>query len=870
MIRWNPDAEDLFTQHCEELRAALLATGADPDEVFADWRALIETRAAQNGETAVAVTRVQSEITGFAAVLGDVTAPPPAAPPPSPSPDYQRPFMSWFRRGITVLLWLLGVALPIGTLGFEWLAGFCAEAFFDPLPTWLHIALIALVPVANAWTLLALAGRCRWRPATHILNGMAIGTAAFYALRFAVLTPFAIIAIVYFGIGLIPLAPLCALWAAIILRSRARRYAKEKRAAPPPPVWRAALPAFLLLLLLLLPQLAVIRYVPAIENPDPATRLRAVRILRAIGDTDFLLQRCYRSTENMDPFTLLAIGSFREGIRQFSRENARVAYYRVTGTPFNAVPPPRIRGFRGQTLMSDDWFDPALGSDQVAARIKNLALFQSRLDGRVETADGIAYLEWTLEFRNAATIEREARALIALPPGAVVSRVTLWINDEPREAAFGGRSQTRQAYQQVAVRQRRDPVLVTTAGDDRILLQCFPVPPDGTIKTRIGISAPLLIPDATQAEAFLRLPALIEQNFGVAANTPTTVWLESDAAPTSASEGLTATATDNRIAIRGKLPADSSAPAASLRLPMALPHPPHIATDQRLHNEQTVLQTLRLPSQPPTTPPALALVLDGSARMAPHAATIRALLDAIPPDTLLYFVRAGDLPTATAGRPAARDLRFFGGCDNAPALALAADWATRHNHAPILWIHAAQPLLAADLESLRQIADFARGQLQIHSLQLGPGADRISEKMADLRVIHPLPIADASPRAILDTLSGKAATWHRVLIPAAAAPAAAPDGSSHIVRLWAADEIARLSAPYRKADPADAIALARDFQLVTPVSGAVVLETAAQYAAHNLTPAADATTPGIVPEPATLTLLLLGAASLLATRRQRR
>ena len=53
------------------------------------------------------------------------------------------------------------------------------------------------------------------------------------------------------------------------------------------------------------------------------------------------------------------------------------------------------------------------------------------------------------------------------------------------------------------------------------------------------------------------------------------------------------------------------------------------------------------------------------------------------------------------------------------------------------------------------------------------------------------------------------------------------------------------------------------------VFGVVVLETAAQYKAHGLEPADPATTPGIVPEPGTLGLLLIGAPLLLAARRRR-
>ena len=46
-------------------------------------------------------------------------------------------------------------------------------------------------------------------------------------------------------------------------------------------------------------------------------------------------------------------------------------------------------------------------------------------------------------------MQREARAELALPPGGVVSRVTLWIDGVEREAAFAGRDATRRAYERV-------------------------------------------------------------------------------------------------------------------------------------------------------------------------------------------------------------------------------------------------------------------------------------------------------------------------------------------------------------------------------------------------------------------------------------
>jgi hypothetical protein len=81
----------------------------------------------------------------------------------------------------------------------------------------------------------------------------------------------------------------------------------------------------------------------------------------------------------------------------------------------------------------------------------------------------LAYLEWTLEFRNDSQRLQEARAQIALPTGGFVSRVTLWVDGEEREAAFAARADVRKAYERV-VKKQRDPLLVTTNGPDRLIL----------------------------------------------------------------------------------------------------------------------------------------------------------------------------------------------------------------------------------------------------------------------------------------------------------------------------------------------------------------------------------------------------------------
>jgi hypothetical protein len=92
-------------------------------------------------------------------------------------------------------------------------------------------------------------------------------------------------------------------------------------------------------------------------------------------------------------------------------------------------------------------------------------------------------------------------------------------------------------------------------------------------------------------------------------------------------------------------------------------------------------------------------------------------------------------------------------------------------------------------------------------------------------------------------------------------PVGAPKLSSHVVRLWARDEIQRLAA---SRSVAEAVKLAGQYQLVTPVSGAVVLETKAQFERAGLEPVSSDSVP-TVPEPGTLALL--GLAAILAGAR---
>jgi hypothetical protein len=772
----------------------------------------------------------------------------------------------------TILLGFFGVVLPAATLVIELVSHWCASILFDPIPSPAHVALVALVPLANVAAIAGMrGGRADWLAWLGWLNGAAIGAAGLYALLFLPFSPFAAIGILFFGAGLLPLSPPIALVCAIVLRVRLRRLARIAELKPPPGLWLGMSAAILLVSALEAPKLVTFVGLQMATSGSETDEASGIRLLRAAGNRDELLRACYVQSSGVfgDPLSFL----FTEFGRRVPESQARAIYYRVTGTPFNAVKPPDLRGLRGRGDWWMDDLDFGQGGDQVLARTRGLTLADSRLDAAVDAADCTAYTEWILVFHNASTRQQEARAQVALPRGSVVSRLTLWIDGQEREAAFGSRSQVRQAYERVVAR-RRDPVLVTTSGPDQILVQCFPVPPNnGTMKLRIGITSPLDLDSLSSG--LLRLPFIVERNFNIPESLAHAVWIESRGRLSAGRRELTeAVARGGGFALRGDLKGatlDEPVAVAVARDPAATITS---APDARGGNGFVVRQQVR--ERAVTPPGRLAIVLDGSRRMGDHAGEVAEALQGVPDGLEFAVLQASDrvielAPVRPAGQEsrrtamdAIRSASFAGGCDNAKALARAWDIAAASTNGAILWLHATQPVEFGGVEALRQRWERRPHDPILLDRQFDNGPNLILQKLDGLSGVQRLARAErpADDLARLMALwSGKAVLldYERERVPEASAarkPETPPNG--HLVRLWANEEIRRLAASRRDEDRQQALTLATTYQLVTPVSGAVVLETSQQYQEAGLEPVPASSVPS-VPEPEFWMLLAVGA-----------
>lgn len=794
--------------------------------------------------------------------------------------------------------------LSLAALGFELVTHIAAQLLGDPMPDRATFALYALVPLMLAFNESVLksdGGRWARRVSPVVLLTLArVGTAlALVAAGMATfmllpILPFALYAVLFFGIGLLgwcPLIDVCVLvaqWGALGRRQAELPAVPRPLSALPAVCALAALVFFIVRPLLIGTQL----YAALSDGPR---REAALTRLGWLGGQDALLNLCYGkwpgywtalAQDGTLPFVCMD-----DGWRRTDEEKAgaRKAFYLLTGQGFEAAPPPRVAA---RTIW-DEWNSDAeveeTGGRVVGRMASGVSLAESQMTGTLDAASETAKTAWTLTFQNNGDTPQEARADIRLPVGAVVTAVSLWVNGKEQQAAFGGREQTRQAYQAVAVVQRKDPLLVTQTEPNRILAQCFPVPAHGKMKIRLGLTAPLV----WQNEAAPRLcwtpPTFDSTNFRLPRRRATEVTLTG---AMGEMEGDGWQMDTNGVARRAYAPAE---------LTLAAPPALRLNTGRVPHSGDTVTPELVRTTSPfphPAEAVNLLILTDTTAGMADIARpdnrrTLADALAALPSGSQVRLADARDTTGKTASLWLAatdkdgqerwwRERHFSGGIESGPALAWA--WAAARTQmtvsrrpSAVVWIHDAKPAACAEASALLSLMEEARGVgPAVVGLRVGPGPDALTDSLAGQARAFSQVADDFAPTdAIrLAALAAPAPTTEAVLLGgrfpavnglsvAVNAPVGPLAASSRVLADWynAAHDPKRLNAAAKRAAKQ---------RLVTPLSGAVVLETREQYAAHGLKPGTETDSAANVPEPSTLLGVAVGALLLGVTARRRK
>lgn len=761
-----------------------------------------------------------------------------------------------YSRTLSGFLLLIGVILPVAALVFELLTGGCAGLLFDPIPNWLHVLAVAYVPIAN----FILLKRLWHNPVGELtpwMQGMNTATlviSGVYTLAFLPVTHAAVIGILFFGIGLLPLAPLGALTTALLLGKRMRNWRKLEDAQPAVtssrPIWIGLLAAFALLGVAEIPRWATIVGVELTESYKPTKRVLGLKMLRVLGNQEVLLGACYGRG-----------GMYYEILEpDISQEAARKLYYQVTGVSFNEVEHDELVDFslretRGQ-------WDADLGGEEVGQILPEVKLTSSRLDGVLYPESRVGYVEWTMVFHNDGRQSREARFILRPPPGGVTSRVTLWVNGEPREAAFGKTAQVREAYQQVAVRQRRDPLLVTAQGMDTNLVQCFPILPNSDMKIRIGMSFPLQDWEWEDVQA-APLPEILDRNFLLSPGLAHSLWYEGPGELTLLGESTVSAERDLKASLSDEELTGILGVATDLG-----------ATKADVAKSPFDEMAYRVESQRHVAGDDIYLVVNGSAGMRDSSAGLAERLST-KRQVEIWF--AGDVVEHFSGTGSEAEKwllkqRYVGGRDSLPALVDAVNAVSAMRESAdktIWWVDAGQPVILDNPDKLEQLYERRDPGVAIVYCPVGDRVNRLRQ---------------SPPLAYAPTASPSNFAWQSQRLVDLAEGVAMPQGGGpeHLYRVVVANELRswleelyRQQGTLKPTDYQDRLNMKATqiatAQLVTPITGAVVLETQAQYDANDLEPADPNTVPNVPePEQAALVIGALIALALLGRRHWRR
>lgn len=475
-------------------------------------------------------------------------------------------------------------------------------------------------------------------------------------------------------------------------------------------------------------------------------------------------------------------------------------------------------------------------------KVAGLTLADSKISGHVDANALTSVTYWTMVFGNNSDAPQEAQAKIALPPNAAISRVTLWVNGKPQEAAFNSTWRVEQAYQWITER-HRDPLLITETANGVVNLQAFPVPKFGEMKIRIGITSGL---DAKSKRDFSFVaPRIISSNFGLD-DAKTFVKLESNAPISSNAEDGNSVSRSGKLIYTGQI-----LPGGGRNYQFVA----HRATDfagysaRATHSKEDMIISEKLIKSSDDVS-KLAIVIDGSRAVKTCREDIKLALTNIPKNIQAKVFIADhrdDVEALSIDQAIGRlgTLDYGGGVDDTKSLIAARKHIGRNSHAAIVWIHGPQPIVfPQDQSLLRQLMMSGEHRLKIYDFQLD--ADQGNEIRSyltkldrsaspDFRTIEQGGSVEEDLTSFFKSASANSSEYTVVREKIANKHAASTSYdfpiASRLSTVWAANE-ARRCAELGQMETA--VLLGTAYRVVTPATGAVVMELQSDYEYQNL------------------------------------
>lgn len=236
--------------------------------------------------------------------------------------------LSPLRFLIHAILWFAGVILPLAALTFAIFVMYVVGVE-PPFIMLVQILSIVIVPVANGLLLQAL-GSGRPAPSRRLghAHGFATGISVLLSLLFLPHLGTGVAILFDYGAGLLLLAPLLSLLAAMAMR---RLLAPS---LPLPSAWSGVLLALAIIVAPELPQAVNQAGVHMLASKEAATSANGLSLLRYLGNQKILLCMCGSGNDHLASVTDLVMLA----TTPTSNTAACEALYRISGVRHDAVP----------------------------------------------------------------------------------------------------------------------------------------------------------------------------------------------------------------------------------------------------------------------------------------------------------------------------------------------------------------------------------------------------------------------------------------------------------------------------------------------------------------------------------------------------
>jgi len=756
-----------------------------------------------------------------------------------------------------IFVLFFGVIVPAAALILGWIMRSSPCFFlFDPIPTCWHLFIYSLIPICNLCCRFTIPeGSAKQHlPILGFLNGAALGASFFCTLMllpfflliiigafvlyikwewtiFIVFTGWFALMLLFFGtLGITPLL-------AFISANRCRHSLKHMI----PETCRGKIPGtragFILtvslLIMLEIPLNMTLLGIHLACSEMPESRKNGIRILRLLGDEETIMKMCYGKIR------LTPLGFFSSMAAEYPSDISDI-YYRVTGKPFNTNDPFSDSRFRPRNR------DICLADETVGGKLDGLSLSLSGIEGVIHSDVAMSYLEWTLEFENTSMSQQEARAQIQLCPGSAVSRLSLWIDGEEREACYAEKKKVLKAYRNLVSR-KKGAAFVSDKGNGRIMVQCFPVPCRGKMKIRLGITSPLFLEKENQGR--LDIPCFTERNFDIPENFRHDIRIESKYPLSIKNRQLKTGHSENGLYFIQGTAAESDLSETKFAIRAARSAAAVMNWSSDPAGSGAIWQMIETSKR--ICPSRLIFVIDGSFGMREFIPEIAKALPHLPQGIEFGLTVASDTAAAEplslrAGTPeiyraAGERLKktdCIGGQDNISALIQAWDIAAENKNSAVVWIHGVQPVLLQSPEIIKQKTENCP-EVCLFDIQAANGPNRVIEPRYFNGNIESVFISGNVSRDLKRLFSEwkgiqKHYRFSRSRIKTGFGLSRDRETSPHLARLWAYNEVLKLCAADENERKEQAVQIAADYHIVTSVTGAVVLETQGKYSLASL------------------------------------